>query len=68
MTVLDEKNRRKCPRCGESGSGPYYRWVKNSKGKRYEPYGYFAHKINGKIHWCYLGKKKLDNRETSENR
>jgi hypothetical protein len=64
--LLDNKpklsNKRLCPRCGKPGSGPYSRWVRNSRGKRYEPYEYFAHRVNGKIKWCYLGKvKKLDN-------
>lgn len=45
-----------CPRCGQPGSGPYARWVRNSRGKRYEPYYYFAHRQGKKIKWCYIGK------------
>ncbi len=55
---------KKCPRCGKPGSGPHERWVRNSQGKRYEPYQYFAHRESGRIRWCYLGKKKLDNNES----
>jgi hypothetical protein len=60
---LSNKEKKLCPRCGKPGSGPYSRWVKNSKGKRYEPYQYFAHREGGRVSWCYLGKKKpeLDN-------
>lgn len=57
-------NKKLCPRCGKPGSGPYSRWVRNGRGKRYEPYFYFAHREGGKLRWCYLGKRKvLDNRE-----
>lgn len=63
--------KKKCPSCGASGSGPYSRWVRNSRGKRYEPYWYFAHRKGSRLHWCYLGResgKKLDNQQgkTSE--
>jgi hypothetical protein len=53
---------KKCPRCGQPGSGPYSRWVRNSQGKRYEPYLYFAHREGSRVRWCYLGKAKLDNK------
>lgn len=68
MTELSNSE-NKCPRCGLTGSGPYKRWVKNSRGKRYQWYNYFAHKVNGKIHWCYLGKAKpeLDNQPVLPN-
>jgi hypothetical protein len=58
----------KCPRCGRIGSGPYRRWVRNSRGKRYEPYEYFAHRVKGKLKWCYLGKvkKELDNKDVTQ--
>lgn len=49
-------NTKKCPRCGQPGSGPHERWVRNSRHKRYEPYLYFSHRVNGKQTWCYLGK------------
>jgi hypothetical protein len=70
VSVIPTKNaklalsNKKCPRCGKPGTGPYERWVKNSRGKRYEPYLYFAHRENGKLKWCYLGrvKKELDNK------
>jgi hypothetical protein len=60
------KAKKLCPKCGLEGSGPYKRWVLNSRKKRYEPYYYFAHKHNGKIRWCYLGK--LPNKFGTENR
>lgn len=52
------KPRKLCPQCGQPGSGPYSRWVLNSRHKRYEPYQYFAHRQGRKIHWCYLGRQK----------
>lgn len=58
--------KKPCPRCGAKGTGPYARWVLNSRKQRYEPYLYFAHKARGKIDWCYLGKpsgKQLSNLE-----
>jgi hypothetical protein len=60
------KAKKLCPRCGLPGSGPYQRWVRNSRHKRYEPYSYFAHKHGKTIKWCYLSKVKasrLDNTE-----
>jgi hypothetical protein len=62
-----ELSNKKCPRCGKHGSGPYTRWVRNSQGKRYEPYLYFAHREGSRLKWCYLGKKKLDNKSDSNN-
>ena len=56
-------NKKVCPRCGKPGTGPYERWVRNSRGKRYEPFQYFAHREGGRVRWCYLGKKKLDNNQ-----
>jgi hypothetical protein len=50
------KPKKLCPKCGLEGSGPYARWVLNPIKKRYEPYYYFAHKREGKIKWCYLGR------------
>lgn len=50
------KQKKICPRCHLEGSGPYQRYVLNAAKKRYEPYSYFAHKSQGKLHWCYLGK------------
>ncbi len=45
------KNKRLiCPRCGEKASGIYEKEV---KGYRYL---YCAHKRNGKIKWCYIGR------------
>lgn len=46
-----------CPKCGKPGNGPYSRWVKNSSGKTYSPYYYFAHRINGKLAWCYVPRE-----------
>lgn len=60
--------KKQCPRCGAKGTGPYARYVLNSRKQRYEPYLYFAHKARGKIHWCYLGResgKQLSNRDPS---
>ncbi len=62
--ALSNREKKLCPRCGKPGSGPYSRWVRNSRGKRYEPYLYFAHRENGRVRWCYLGKK-LDNNTQS---
>jgi len=50
------KPKKLCPKCHLEGSGPYARWVLNPIKKRYEPYYYFAHKSEGKIKWCYLGR------------
>ena len=62
ISVLDNQRKRKiCPRCGAPGSGPYARWVLNTRKQRYEPYYYFAHKSNGRLKWCYLGREKLSN-------
>ena len=49
-----------CPRCGQPGSGPYERWVTNGRtDKKYEPYFYFAHHKDGKLTWCYLSRKMV---------
>lgn len=56
--------KKRCPRCNAKGTGPYARWVLNSRKRRYESYVYFAHKARGKIKWCYLGRpsgKQLSN-------
>jgi hypothetical protein len=66
INSLSNKEKKLCPRCGKPGSGPYSRWVRNSRGKRYEPYQYFAHREDGRIHWCYLGKL-LDNTHSAAN-
>jgi hypothetical protein len=50
------KAKKLCPKCGLEGSGPYKRWVLNSRKTRYEPYYYFAHKHGKGIGWCYLGR------------
>jgi hypothetical protein len=50
------KPKKLCPKCHLEGSGPYARWVLNPLKKRYEPYYYFAHKREGKVKWCYLGR------------
>jgi hypothetical protein len=69
VELSNKKPKKLCPRCGLEGSGPYERWVKNSRHKRYEPYLYFAHRQCKKIKWCYIGKAKpeqepkLDNNE-----
>ena len=47
------KEKKICPRCGQPGSGPYGRWAKKPQ---FRPYFYFAHKINGRLSWCYIGK------------
>ena len=39
-----------CPRCGKIGIGIYEKRV---KGYRYL---YCAHRLNGKLKWCYIGK------------
>jgi len=57
---LSEKAKKICPRCQTEGSGPYPRWVKNSRKQRYEPFLYFAHKHGKKIKWCYLGRPKTE--------
>jgi len=54
------KPKKLCPRCGEPGSGPYSRYVLNPLKKRYEPYYYFCHRIEGKIKWCYIPKKMIN--------
>jgi len=50
-------NPKICAKCGQKGSGPYLRWVRNKKGKRYW-YAYFAHPQgkHNKIRWCYIGR------------
>lgn len=60
------KPKKVCPRCHLEGSGPYPRYVLNTAKKRYEPHWYFAHKSQGKPHWCYLGKNP--NPQLSNNR
>jgi hypothetical protein len=50
------KAKKLCPKCHLEGCGPFSRYVLNARKKRYEPYYYFAHKHEGKIKWCYLGK------------
>jgi hypothetical protein len=57
-----DTEKKRCPRCGKPGTGPYLRWVENSVGKRYW-YNYFAHREGDKQYWCYIGKAKkvLDN-------
>ena len=43
-----------CPKCGQPGS-MQIKTVRNRGGKSYV-YKYFAHYVNGKILWCYVGK------------
>lgn len=67
--VLSNESKKLCPRCQKPGSGPYGRWVRNSSGRLYSPYYYFAHRINSKIKWCYISKaliKELDNDNVKE--
>jgi len=46
-----------CPRCGKIATGIYEKTI---KGYRYL---YCAHKRNGKIKWCYIGRvEKLPNK------
>jgi hypothetical protein len=60
------KPKKLCPKCGLEGSGPYKRWVLNSRKTRYEPYYYFAHKHGKGIGWCYLGR--LSNKSEEDHR
>lgn len=56
LTLAKVNKRKICPKCGLEGTGPYARWVLNSRKQRFEPYFYFSHKKSGKIRWCYLGR------------
>jgi len=58
MELDNDAKKKLCPRCGAEGTGPYSRYVLNSRKRRYEPYKYFAHRVGGKIKWCYLGKQR----------
>lgn len=68
--LLSNKEKKICPRCQKPGTGLYSRWVRNSIGRVYTPYFYFAHKTDAKIKWCYisrvLAKEMLDNLKVME--
>lgn len=60
----ENEGRKVCPICGQPGSGPYPRWVRNSRKAKYEPYFYFKHvvKEGGKrrLKWCYVPREMID--------
>ena len=48
---------KKCPKCGRRGS--LHRKVIRVKGRTYS-YLYFAHYDHGKVSWCYIPRKMLE--------
>ena len=56
VDVSPFKGRNLCPKCGKKGS-IQTKIVRNRMGKSY-PFLYFAHYVNGKTSWCYLGSPK----------
>jgi hypothetical protein len=51
--LMDYVRKPVCPKCRKPGSGYYVKSVRYAK-KTYR-YQYFAHRVEGRLKWCYLG-------------
>jgi len=60
------KERKRCPKCHEMGSGPFLKPVWNQRRKRIYHYWYFAHRHGDKLKWCYIGKGSKEREEERE--
>jgi len=60
------KERKRCPKCHEMGSGPFLKPVWPQRSKRIYHYWYFAHRRGDKLKWCYIGKRSKEREEDPE--